>query len=274
MFAVLLFLFLITVAYLIGSVCSAVIVCRIFDLPDPRSEGSKNPGATNVLRLSGKHYAIIVLLSDVLKGFLPVVLAKLLGAGPIFVGFTCLAAVIGHMYPLFFEFKGGKGVATAMGALLGFHFMLGVMVVATWLIIANFTRYSSLASILSMMLAPFYSLFAVGNVDAFLPLSFIAIAVIYKHRENFARLVDGIEPKINFQTIVLNDNLPEAIPKAKKTATKPLSKKTTATKKTTTQTTKKPKESLPKATTKIKTEKPATKKKSVNTKTIAKKTTT
>lgn len=274
MFAVLLFLFLITVAYLIGSVCSAVIVCRIFDLPDPRSEGSRNPGATNVLRLSGKNYAIIVLLSDVLKGFLPVVLAKLLGAGPIIVGFTCLAAVIGHMYPLFFEFKGGKGVATAMGALLGFHFMLGVMVIATWLIIANFTRYSSLASILSMMLAPFYSLFAVGNIDAFLPISFIAIAIIYKHRENFARLVDGVEPKINFQTIVLNDNLPAAPPKAKKATTKPLNKKTTTTKKATTKTAKKPKETSPKVAAKIKTEKPAPKKKPVKTKTTTKKTTT
>lgn len=198
MFSTLLFLFNVVVGYLVGSICSAVIVSRLFDLPDPRLEGSKNPGATNVLRLSGKKYAAIVLVADMLKGLLPVLLAKLLGGGPIIVGFTCLAAVMGHMYPLYFNFKGGKGVATAMGALLGFHFLLGVIVIATWLLIANLFRYSSLASIVSMVLAPFYSLFAVGNPSAFLPLIFISLFILYKHRENVTRLMDGTEPKMNF----------------------------------------------------------------------------
>ena len=199
MFAALLFLFNIVVGYLFGSICSAVIVCRLFDLPDPRVEGSQNPGATNVLRLAGKQYAAFVLLADMLKGLLPVLIAKMLGAGPITIAFTCLATVIGHMYPIFFNFKGGKGVATAIGALLGFHFILGVMVVATWLLIANFTRYSSLASICSMILAPFYSLYAVGNLNAFLPLAIISLFIIYKHRENITRLFDGKETKINFR---------------------------------------------------------------------------
>nr|WP_241480476.1 glycerol-3-phosphate 1-O-acyltransferase PlsY [Legionella norrlandica] len=140
-----LFLFLILVGYLMGSINSAIIVCRVFGLPDPRMEGSKNPGATNVLRLGGKQYGIIVMVFDVVKGILPVLIAKLLNAPPVTVAFTALAAVIGHMYPLFFHFKGGKGVATAIGALLAFHFVIGIMVAATWLLVANFWRYSSLA---------------------------------------------------------------------------------------------------------------------------------
>ncbi len=199
MIATLLFFFNTVVAYLAGSVCSAVIVCRLFNLPDPRSEGSQNPGATNVMRLAGKKYALIVLTADMLKGLLPVLLANMLGAGPITVGFTCLAAVLGHMYPVFFDFKGGKGVATAMGALLGYNFILGVMMIATWLVVANFTRYSSLASLIAIILTPFYSLFIFGNVNAFLPLAFIAIFILFQHRKNVTRLIDGTEPKLVFR---------------------------------------------------------------------------
>lgn len=199
MHATFLFLFCVIIAYLVGSICSAVIVCRVFDLPDPRTGGSQNPGATNVLRLAGKQYALTVLLADMLKGLLPVLLAKVLEAGPVTIGFTCLAAVIGHIYPIFFGFKGGKGVATAMGALLGFHFILGVVVIATWLLVANFSRYASLASIVSMVLAPFYSFFSVGSIDAFLPIFFIALFILYQHRDNITRLMDGKETKINLQ---------------------------------------------------------------------------
>ncbi len=198
MVASLLFLFYIIVAYLIGSISSAVIISRLFDLPDPRKEGSKNPGTTNVLRLAGKQYAAIVLFVDILKGFLPVLLAVMLKAGPIAVGFTCFAAVLGHMYPVFFKFEGGKGVATAMGALLALNFMLGVVVIATWLLVANLTHYSSAASIISMLLAPLYSLFAFGNPSVFLPIMCISFAILYKHRDNITRLMDGKEPKINF----------------------------------------------------------------------------
>lgn len=162
-----LFIFLILVGYLMGSINSAIIVCRTFGLPDPREEGSKNPGATNVLRLGGKQYGIMVMVFDALKGILPVILAKLLSAEPVTVAFTALAAVVGHMYPVFFHFRGGKGVATTIGALLAFHFVIGVMVAATWLLVANFWRYSSLASIASISLAPFYSLILVGNLNIF-----------------------------------------------------------------------------------------------------------
>ncbi|RUQ90812.1 glycerol-3-phosphate 1-O-acyltransferase [Legionella septentrionalis] len=200
-----LFVLMVSIGYLLGSVCSAVIVSKIFNLPDPRIQGSQNPGATNVLRLSGKKYALMVLLADILKGLLPVLLAKLLGAGIIVESFTGLAAVLGHMYPAFFHFKGGKGVATALGVLLALNLILGVLVIATWLLVANFARYSSLASIVSIVFAPFYSLFIFGNLNAFPPLLLIALFVLYKHRNNITRLTDGTEPKINFRKKMATD---------------------------------------------------------------------
>ncbi|MDP1602842.1 MAG: glycerol-3-phosphate 1-O-acyltransferase PlsY [Legionella sp.] len=201
----LLFLLVVIIGYLCGSLCSAIIVSRIFSLPDPRTEGSQNPGATNVLRLAGKKYAAIVLLGDMLKGLLPVVLAKLLGAGPAALGFTCLAAVVGHMYPVFFGFKGGKGVATAIGALLGLHFLMGVVIIATWLLVANFTRYASLASIISLTLAPLFAIVSAGGLETFPPILFITLLILYKHRQNINRLIDGDEPKIRLQHHQLTD---------------------------------------------------------------------
>ncbi|HAU1151268.1 TPA: glycerol-3-phosphate 1-O-acyltransferase PlsY [Legionella pneumophila] len=200
-----LFIFLILVGYLMGSINSAIIVCRTFGLPDPREEGSKNPGATNVLRLGGKQYGILVMVFDALKGILPVIIAKYLSGEPVTIAFTALAAVVGHMYPVFFHFRGGKGVATTIGALLAFHFVIGVMVGATWLLVANFWRYSSLASIISITLAPFYALILVGNLNIFPPLFMITILVLYKHRDNFNRLIDGKEPKIKFKHSVIEE---------------------------------------------------------------------
>ncbi len=142
-----------------------------------------------------------------LKGLLPVVLAKALGAGPATISFTCFAAVMGHMYPVFFDFQGGKGVATALGALLGFHFILGVMVIATWLLIANFSRYSSLASIASIALAPVYAIMTISGMETLPPLLFIAMFVLYKHRDNITRLIDGEEPKIRFESRSLNEEI-------------------------------------------------------------------
>ncbi|HHF7348607.1 TPA: glycerol-3-phosphate 1-O-acyltransferase PlsY [Legionella feeleii] len=211
MLSALLFIFVVVIAYLAGSVCSAVIVSRIFSLPDPRVTGSQNPGATNVLRLAGKKYALIVLIADMLKGLLPVVLAKALGAGPATISFTCFAAVIGHMYPVFFNFQGGKGVATAIGALLGFHFILGVMVIATWLLVANFSRYSSLASMAAIVLAPVYAIVTMSGMETLPPLLFIAMFILYKHRENITRLIDGEEPKIRFESHSLNEEISAAL---------------------------------------------------------------
>ncbi|HAT1659232.1 TPA: glycerol-3-phosphate 1-O-acyltransferase PlsY [Legionella pneumophila] len=270
-----LFIFLILVGYLMGSINSAIIVCRTFGLPDPREEGSKNPGATNVLRLGGKQYGILVMVCDALKGILPVIIAKYLSGEPVTIAFTALAAVVGHMYPVFFHFRGGKGVATTIGALLAFHFVIGVMVGATWLLVANFWRYSSLASIIAITLAPFYSLILVGNLNIFPPLFMITILVLYKHRDNFNRLIDGKEPKIKFKHSVIEEIMEaspatsaeqefpgkeiidtnieetekteqaEAVkkPKAKKTTTK--IKKTTSTE----ETAKKPKSSKPRTKT-------------------------
>lgn len=202
MLTLLVFLIDITAAYLIGSLCSAVIVSRVFNLPDPRANGSKNPGATNVLRLSGKKYAAIVLVADMLKGVIPLLLAHALHSGPTIMGFTCLAAVLGHIYPVFFEFKGGKGVATAIGAFLGFHFTFGSAIIIIWLLIANLSRYSSLASMIAIIFAPFYSLLVIGNLSAFFPLVLLSIFVIYQHRNNYCRLIDGTEPKINLRKTI------------------------------------------------------------------------
>lgn len=200
-----LFIFLVVLAYLMGSICSAVIVCKACSLPDPRTEGSKNPGATNVLRIAGKQYAAMVMAADLLKGTLPVLIAKILGAEPAIVGFTALAAVIGHMYPVFFDFKGGKGVATAIGALLGFQFLVGILVAATWLLVAKFSRYSSLASITSIGLAPFYSLLLIQRLDIFPPIFIMALLILYKHKDNIIRLIDRKEPKIKLKNNVLDD---------------------------------------------------------------------
>ncbi len=194
-----LFTFDIILGYLMGSVCSAVIVSQLFALPDPRSEGSRNPGATNVLRLAGKKYAVMVLIADILKGVIPVLIAKYLGSSVTAISFTCLAAVLGHMYPVFFGFKGGKGVATALGALLGFHFIIGVMVVATWLLIANFTRYSSLASIVSITLAPLYTVLVLKNTQAIPAFVIMTTIILFKHRKNISRLINGEEPKIKLK---------------------------------------------------------------------------
>ncbi|WP_392537937.1 glycerol-3-phosphate 1-O-acyltransferase PlsY [Legionella sp. 227] len=209
-----LFIFLVVLAYLMGSFCSAVIVSKTFSLPDPRIEGSKNPGATNVLRLAGKKYAALVMVTDILKGTIPVLIAKLLDASPATVGFTALAAVIGHMYPVFFDFKGGKGVATAIGALLGFHFLVGVLVAATWLLVAKFSRYSSLASITAIGFSPFYSLLLIQRLDIFPPIFIMALLVLYKHKDNIVRLIDKKEPKIKLKNNVINEIMQDEPPEA------------------------------------------------------------
>jgi glycerol-3-phosphate acyltransferase PlsY len=200
-----LFLFLITIGYLCGSISSAVLVSKIFSLPDPRKEGSNNPGATNVLRLSGKKYAALVLVYDMLKGFFPVLLGQFLHASPAILGFTCLAAVLGHVYPLFFNFEGGKGVATALGAFLGLHFLMGSTLIAIWFLVANFSRYSSLASIITMIIAPFAAIYVDRGLSTFIPLLLISLLILYKHRKNINQLMEGKEPKISLKHHQLSD---------------------------------------------------------------------
>lgn len=192
-------------AYLLGSLSFAVIVSKLMGLSDPRSYGSKNPGATNVLRSGSKAAAIATLMLDAMKGFVPVVLVKAWGQphgledGT--VGLVALAAFLGHLYPVFFKFEGGKGVATALGALFGIHWVLGLATGGTWLIIAYFFRYSSLASLSAAVFAPVYYLFGnrvVWYADKAVAVAIVVMAMllIWRHRENINRLVQGKESKL------------------------------------------------------------------------------
>ncbi len=192
-------------AYLLGSLSFAVIVSRAVGLEDPRSYGSKNPGATNVLRSGSKPAAVATLLLDGLKGWLPVVLVKWFGGdyglGEGTVALVGLAAFLGHLYPVFFQFKGGKGVATAAGVLLGISGWLGLATLVTWVIVAYFSRYSSLASLAAAVFAPLYYLFgdrAAWYVDKSILVVMIAISalLLLRHRDNINKLLKGTESKL------------------------------------------------------------------------------
>ena len=192
-------------AYLIGSLSFAVLVSRAMGLNDPRTFGSKNPGATNVLRSGSKAAAIVTLLLDAFKGWLPVVAVKwwgdAWGLGDGTVALVGLAAFLGHLYPVFFRFQGGKGVATAAGVILGFNPWLGLATLATWVIVAFFFRYSSLASIVTAVFAPAYYLFGrqvawdAPNVMV-LSLAVMGILLVWRHAENINRLFAGKESKL------------------------------------------------------------------------------
>jgi glycerol-3-phosphate acyltransferase PlsY len=188
------------VAYLLGSVPFAVICSRLFGLADPRSYGSKNPGATNVLRSGNKAAAALTLLGDMAKGWLAVFLAQTYGPGyglaAAFVGFVALAVFFGHLYPIFLKFKGGKGVATAAGVLLAIDPQLGLAVFASWLVIAVVLRYSSLAALVAAAAAPLVAFLLWGSDMRLLAVAIIAMALISKHWPNLQRLMAGTEPKI------------------------------------------------------------------------------
>ncbi|MEO7129297.1 MAG: glycerol-3-phosphate 1-O-acyltransferase PlsY [Rhodoferax sp.] len=192
-------------AYLVGSLSFAVIVSRVMGLKDPRSYGSKNPGATNVLRSGSKVAAVTTLVLDALKGWLPVMLVRWFGQpygledGT--VALVGLAAFVGHVWPVFFRFQGGKGVATALGVLLGINWILGLATAATWLIIAFFFRYSSLASLVAAAFAPVYYLIANGAVwytstAISMAIFVMAILLAWRHRENIGRLIQGKESRL------------------------------------------------------------------------------
>ena len=192
-------------AYLIGSLSFAVIVSRVMGLNDPRTYGSGNPGATNVLRSGSKAAAAVTLLLDAFKGWLPVVLVKWFGAdfglGDNTVALVALAAFLGHLYPVFFGFQGGKGVATALGVLLGISGWLGLATALTWLIVAVFFRYSSLAALIASIFAPVYYVLCSGIVwNAETPITaaivVMAMLLIWRHRENIQRLMAGKESKL------------------------------------------------------------------------------
>lgn len=186
------------IAYLIGSISCAIIFSKLFKTPDPRTEGSGNAGATNVLRISGKQQAALVLIGDLLKGLIAIWIGHLMFH---FIGFKLglvgFAAVVGHIFPLYFGFKGGKGVATAIGVTLGLSLISGILMAAAWGAIAFTLRYSSLASLVAVILAPVF-LLIFGSAGYFFPAVFIAALVIYKHKDNIIRLQNKTESRIEF----------------------------------------------------------------------------
>ncbi|HSR63211.1 MAG TPA: glycerol-3-phosphate 1-O-acyltransferase PlsY [Gammaproteobacteria bacterium] len=186
----------IALAYLCGSLSSAVIVCRAMGFGDPRREGSKNPGATNVLRLYGKIPAALTLAGDVLKGFLPVFLASLFPVSAGVLALTSFAAFLGHLYPLYFGFRGGKGVATLIGILFGIYWLLGTAFVLTWFIVALLFRISSLAALTGAALVPVYTLYLVQSIHIVAATTLMAALLFWRHRQNIRNLIDGTEDKI------------------------------------------------------------------------------
>lgn len=190
MIAILMFIF----AYFFGSISSAVLICRLFGLPDPRHSGSNNPGATNVYRIGGRLPAILVLIFDVLKGTIPVWVAYFLKVEPINLGFIAIGACLGHIYPIFFGFKGGKAVATAFGTLLPIGLSLAGLLILTWLLIIWLSGYSSLAAIVTVSLAPIFTWFIKPLYT--LPVAMLAALIIFRHRANIIRLIKGKESKI------------------------------------------------------------------------------
>jgi glycerol-3-phosphate acyltransferase PlsY len=183
-------------AYLLGSVSSAIVIARLFGLKDPREVGSGNPGATNILRYGGKKAAILTLLGDVLKGAVPVLIAHALGVDSMILALTMLAAFLGHVFPVFHGFKGGKGVATAFGALVAMNGWVGLALVGSWLVMAVTTRYSSLSAITVSVLAPVYVWWFTREPALILATGIMALFLLWRHRSNIQKLLAGTETKI------------------------------------------------------------------------------
>lgn len=184
----------IVVAYLLGSIAFGILVSKAFGLPDPRTVGSGNIGATNVARSGKKSAAILTLLGDVLKGWLPVYLALRYDMLMWVVGSVGLAVFFGHLYPIFYKFKGGKGVATALGVMLAFSPLLGLAALGTWILVFAITRYSSLAAITAAALSPIYAVFLLSAYkDYFLSVLVMAVFLVWRHKSNIEKLMNGTE---------------------------------------------------------------------------------
>lgn len=183
------------IAYLFGSISSAVVTCKLMGLPDPRTQGSQNPGATNVLRIGGKKAAIITLIGDILKGVIPVFAAKWYGFDTLSLSLITFAAFLGHLYPVFFRFQGGKGVATAFGCIMTLAWPVGLALALSWLAVAVIFRYSSLAAIVTAILSPFY-MWYFTNWDYTIMACAISALLIYRHSKNIHNLLAGKETKI------------------------------------------------------------------------------
>jgi glycerol-3-phosphate acyltransferase PlsY len=189
--------FIVVAAYLIGSLASAVIVGRLLGTADPRTEGSGNPGATNMLRIGGRKAGAITLIGDMLKGLIAVLIARAIGAGAEVQALAAGAVFLGHLFPVFFGFRGGKGVATALGALFGLQWSVGLLVIGTWLAMAALFRFSSLAALVAAAAAPIY-MWWLRPEPPFIAASVFMTALLYwRHRSNIRNLLDGTEGKIS-----------------------------------------------------------------------------
>ncbi len=187
---------LIICAYLIGSISAAILISKIMGLPDPRTMGSKNPGATNVLRYGGKKAAILTLLGDSLKGLIPVLVARYLGLSFEWLALIGIAAFLGHLFSVYYGFKGGKGVATAMGIYIGLNPIIGLAIIATWLSAAFAFNISSLSALIATLLAPFYFYYITRSVPLLIGLLFITALIYWKHENNIKEILTGTENKI------------------------------------------------------------------------------
>ncbi|WP_416305510.1 glycerol-3-phosphate 1-O-acyltransferase PlsY [Neptunicella sp. SCSIO 80796] len=188
------FILMIAIGYLAGSISSAVLICQLFRLPDPRQHGSGNPGATNVFRLGGRIPALLTLITDVLKGTIPVWTGYFLKLEPVMLGFIGIAACLGHIYPLYFGFKGGKGVATALGAMLPIGLDLSGLLIGTWFVTVFITGYSSLSAIITVSLAPLFTWFIKPQYT--IPVAMLSVLIVVRHKDNIKRLLKGEEGKI------------------------------------------------------------------------------
>ncbi|MBE2895765.1 glycerol-3-phosphate 1-O-acyltransferase PlsY [Pasteurellaceae bacterium HPA106] len=191
-------------AYLVGSISSAIIVCRLLKLPDPRTSGSHNPGATNVLRIGGKGPALVVLVFDMLKGMLPVWAGYYLGLSQFELGMVALCACLGHIFPLYYRFRGGKGVATAFGAIAPIGWVVAGSMLGTWLVVFILSGYSSLSAIVTALVVPFYVYFF--KPEFTFPVALVCCLLIYRHHDNVQRLWRGQEDKMWAKLKKKNDN--------------------------------------------------------------------
>ena len=185
-----------SLAYLIGSISTAIITCKIMGIEDPRNTGSNNPGATNVLRHGGKKAAVITLLGDALKGAIPVLLIIQLQPDPLTVSLVALFALLGHIFPLYYGFKGGKGVATFYGVILGLNWIIGITALAIWLIVAKLLKISSLSALVSIFITPFLLWYNSQSIELTAAVTLMAVLVFWRHKKNIKSLLQGSEVKI------------------------------------------------------------------------------
>ena len=188
---------LILIAYLVGSINSAIILSKVLKLPDPRTQGSKNPGATNMLRTGGKKIAAFVLFIDVWKGLSPILLAYSYTSSSLELSIIALSAFLGHVYPVFYSFKGGKGVATFIGGLIGINPLVGLSFILIWLFVAKVLNISSLSALFATLLTPIVFYFIEMDIEATGVITLICLWIFFTHRSNIRRLVSGEEGQIN-----------------------------------------------------------------------------